>query len=160
VNRRANDLLAATPWAVKQVRVYQRLAETDPEKYRPALGDSLFNLLYLHSAGLDKTTALTFAHQGLVLYEELAGLRPAGSDTPVDYDQLAAFNPNEYWDWPKLTGALRNLAYALRAAGDSIAGSAAMRNRVNVADRLVKTDPGKWQAEVDLAHKQAAAYGN
>jgi hypothetical protein len=158
----ANKFNDAATALLDGILIYQRLVQIDRAKYQPRLADFFFRVLYNYGGGLSQATAtaLDVAKQGLVVYEELAGLRTAGSNTPVDYDRLAAFNPNEYWDWPKLTGALHNLAYALRAAGDSIAGTAAMRNRVNVADRLVKTDPGKWQAELDLAQKQAAAYGN
>ncbi|MFJ3658251.1 tetratricopeptide repeat protein, partial [Streptomyces nigra] len=110
VTQKAGDHAAAAEWKIKEIRVYERLTQVDPEKNRPLLANALFRLVYNFGSGLDNTAALAFAEQGLKEYELLAGLRSMGSTTPVDYEQLAGRTPNKYWEWALLTGALYNLA--------------------------------------------------
>ncbi|MFG1755995.1 hypothetical protein, partial [Streptosporangium sandarakinum] len=92
-------------------------------------------------------------------YEELAGLRQPGSQNPVDYDHLAAFTPNEHWGWHLLSGALWNLAWVLKEAGDTPAAAGWMVRRVRVYERLVQVDPLRWQPELTQAQADAAAFG-
>ncbi|QKW10075.1 hypothetical protein HUT18_30310 [Streptomyces sp. NA04227] len=156
----AGDRTAAAAWTVKRIQVYERLTQADSAKYRPFLASALWELIYYRQTGLDAAVALNFAQKGLRVYETLAGLRQPGTTSPVDYEQLADFTPNEYWDWHELTGALYNLAHLHKAAdGDSTAGQAEMRSRVRVAERLVEVDPAKWTTELDQARSQAAAFG-
>ena len=155
---RTADLSAAAAAQIKQVCVYQRLAADDMVKYRPKVADALFYLLYYYHSGMSVESSVSFGEQAVYEYELLAGLRTAGSTADVDYEKLDGFTPNPYWEWHSLTGALYVLAYALRSAGDPVAGSAVMKSRVRVAERLVNEDAMKWQKELDLAHKQAAAF--
>ncbi|MFB8243431.1 hypothetical protein ACFC58_43575, partial [Kitasatospora purpeofusca] len=89
--------------------------------------------------------------------ETLAGLRPAGSTAPVDYDQLAGLTTNEYW--PLLPGALQNLAQVDKKLGDVASGAAVMQRRVRVYERLVQLDPIKYQTALTQAIAAAAAFG-
>ncbi|GAB2498549.1 hypothetical protein GCM10027187_75360 [Streptosporangium sandarakinum] len=107
----------------ERVRVYQRMAEADRGTYLPRVAIALFELVLYHRAGLSPASALAFAHDGLAAYEELAGLREPGSQNPVDYDHLTAFTPNGYWGWHLLSGALWNLAWVLKEAGDTLAAA-------------------------------------
>jgi hypothetical protein len=156
--REINDKVSATQWMVQRVRLYERMTEADPSA-RKGLSRAIYLLLDTYRSGLKPSEVLYYAHRGVTVNESLAGLlalNPAGS---VNYDGLTAFAPNEYWAWPYLTGALYNLAYACKAAGDMTAGSKAMKDRVKVAERMVQVDPIRWQEELDRAHTQAAAFG-
>lgn len=158
--REANQTALATQWSVNRVRVQERLADvntgtSEAERYQSDQGRAIYDLLDSYRGGLTPQITLTFAHQAVRLYETLAGLSPVGS---VNYDQLAIFTPNQYWAWPNLSGALFNLAYALKGIGDIIAGRRAMTNRVKLAERLVQVDPVKWKAELERAQSQAAAF--
>ncbi|WP_283135762.1 hypothetical protein [Rhizohabitans arisaemae] len=155
-NHEAGNHTAAADWTIKRIRVYERLAQTDPVKHRPSLADAVFELIFYHRAGLDPAAVHTYAQQGLTVYEELAGLRQPGVTGPVDYDQLASVVPNQHW--PSLAGALWNLAWVKREAGDRTAGAAWMARRVRVFERLVQIDPDKWQASLTQAEAEAASF--
>ncbi|MFH8371897.1 hypothetical protein, partial [Streptomyces sp. NPDC018031] len=159
VAHEAGDYAAAASWTVKQVRAFERLVQKDPEQHRPSLAQALFELLHYFRPGLHAESAKTFAQQGVEVYEVLAGLRSPGSTEPVNYNQLAAFTPNQYWEWPKLTGALYNQAYALRQAGDIAEAAGAMGCRINICERLALADPDKYQAALAQAQAEAAAFG-
>ncbi|MFJ5549434.1 hypothetical protein, partial [Streptomyces sp. NPDC093225] len=120
--------LAAFAWKLRQVGkgkeaaeamldrldILMRLAGIEPDKYRPMVGAALIDLLTGFRAGLGAATALSMARRTVQLYEELAGIRPTGSTAPVDYQNLTAFTPNQYWYSPggaSLANALYQLAY-------------------------------------------------
>ncbi|MFE7584924.1 hypothetical protein ACFU5Y_25570, partial [Streptomyces gardneri] len=115
--QRAGDHTTAATWKIKEIRVWERLFTTDPDKYRPNLADAIFTLLWNYRAS-DTTLTLTLGEQGLREYEVLAGLRAAGTTTPVNYGNLTPFTPNQFWDWPQLPGTLFGLALAAQRAGD------------------------------------------
>ena len=159
MGREAGDNEAAASWTVKRLRVYQRFAQVDAVTYRPMVADGLWELIYYHRSGLDDAAKKGFAHEGLVAYEELAGLRAPGSQTPVDYEQLAAFTPNQFWGWHMLSGALWNLAWVIRESGDIATATGWMVKRVRVYERLVQVDPVRWQPELTQAQVDAASFG-
>lgn len=156
VNREIGDHPAAAAWTAKRIKLYERLVKEDSTKHQPALAAALFEQLHYHRGGLETTSALAFAKQGLEVYESLAGLRPSGSQEAVSYEQLGNLNPNEYWDWPFLSGALYNLAWVNREAGDHPTALEWMLKRVKVYERLNQMDSAKYasalaQAQADVA---------
>lgn len=109
---------------IRRVKIYERLAESDPDIYQPELGKSLSALLNYNYAYDDRKTldwglALVFAEQCLHIYEELAGLRLPGSLASVDYEQLESFIPNPYWN--ALSSALFNLYLVYKEVGNHLA---------------------------------------
>ncbi|MFE7584925.1 hypothetical protein ACFU5Y_25575, partial [Streptomyces gardneri] len=148
----------AATWKIKEIRVWERLFTTDPDKYRPKLADAIFTLLWNYRTGLDTSLAQALGQRGLREQEILAGLRPAGSTAPVDYEILAAHTPNEFWDWHDLTGALYNLALVHKKAGDLATGLQFMLRQVKVYERLAQVDPVNYQAALDQARADAAAF--
>lgn len=125
----------------------------------PQLAEALFRLFWVFGPGPVGASTLTLAEQGVREYEILAGLRPAGSTAPVDYDQLADITPNQYWEWPLLTGALQNMAQVHKNLGDVASRAAVMQRRVRVYERLVQLDPIKYQTALTQAEAAAAAFG-
>ncbi|MFE7182230.1 LGFP repeat-containing protein, partial [Streptomyces erythrochromogenes] len=111
----------------ESIAIYLRLIAVDPETYLPLLGEALINLLGANRADMDVDTARSIGRLAVTVYERLAGLRPADSQAPVDYEGLTAFTPNDYWHNPTsgkadLAEALYYLAHTQRETGDMPAG--------------------------------------
>ncbi|GAA3195094.1 PLAT/LH2 domain-containing protein [Actinocorallia longicatena] len=85
--------------------------------------------------------AVAAAEAAVVRDEEQAGIRPAGSADPVDYERLAEFTPNPFWGPPHLVTALSELAFAYQHAGRTAEAVAAMGRRALAYRRLAGADP-------------------
>ncbi|MGN9845168.1 hypothetical protein ACTMTI_44300 [Nonomuraea sp. H19] len=162
-HRDRDAMRSAAAAAVARVRVYERLAQLEPVVHKPTFGFALVNDLLGHfGGGLRPAAALAFAQQGVHLYEELAGLRPTGSTAPVDYDNLAAFTPNEHWGRPgnsHLATALMELATSHRDLDDMATAAVVAIRRVRVYERLAQLEPTTYQASLSQAKADAAAFG-
>ncbi|MEV4067843.1 tetratricopeptide repeat protein, partial [Nonomuraea dietziae] len=144
---KAGRLKEATEAVADGSRIFARLIEINPDKYRPAQAAALVDLLNTgFGAALGPQQALGYAKQAVLLYEELAGIRPPGSTAAVDYQNLGAFTPNEYWAHPRLAYALYLLARAYNAAGDLATGAVVMGpQRIKLLERLAQHDPDKYR---------------
>ncbi|MFB8241127.1 hypothetical protein ACFC58_31800, partial [Kitasatospora purpeofusca] len=142
------DTVSQCKVLVQAIRVYERLTPVDPVKFRPQLAEALFRLFWNFGSEPVGPAALPLAEQGVREYETLAGLRPAGSTAPVDYDQLAGFTPNQYWEWPLLTGALQNMATAAWTAEDRPGAAAWKIKQIRVYERLTTVDPVKFRPQL------------
>ncbi|MCX4806937.1 hypothetical protein OG594_35855 [Streptomyces sp. NBC_01214] len=158
--QRAGDLATAAATMTQRVEVYERLSEADPDKFRPALAEALYDVLFEHRNGLEPATAMALAQRAVMVDEVLAGIRPPGSQQPVDYRQLAGFTPNQYWDHPYLGRALYLLAMFQQRAGDLATAAATMTQRVEVYERLSEADPDKFRPALAEARLDAATFSH
>ncbi|KIZ17349.1 hypothetical protein SNA_15165 [Streptomyces natalensis ATCC 27448] len=163
--REANNDAAAATILIQRVRLAERLAGADPNTYKSLLGSILVHQFIGDAkwrAELGSQAALSWAQRGVQVYEELAGLRPAGSTTPVNYENLAAFTPNTYW-WDPSTGGLASalwfLALAYREANNDAAAATILIQRVRLAERLAGADPNTYKSLLVHARADAAAFG-
>ncbi|MEV4067842.1 hypothetical protein, partial [Nonomuraea dietziae] len=159
----AGDLATgAVVMGPQRIRLLERLAQHDPGKYRPVLATGLtLDLINSgFSAALGPQPSLSYAKQAVRLYEELAGIRSPGSTAAVDYENLAAFTPNEYWAHPALAYALYLLARAYKEAEDLATGAMVMGpQRVKLLERLAQHDPDLYGPALTQAKADAAAFG-
>lgn len=159
---KSGDSAGATAALIDRVEILARLSQIDSVKYGPLLGAALIDLVGRHRAELGSQAALSWAQRGVQVYEELAGLRPAGSTTPVNYENLAAFTPNTYW-WDPSTGGLASalwfLALAYREANNDAAAATILIQRVRLAERLAGADPNTYKSLLVHARADAAAFG-
>ncbi|MFA7754125.1 hypothetical protein V5F01_10780 [Streptomyces sp. NRRL B-2790] len=164
-HREADDVSAGAAVMVQRVRLVERLTQTDPSTYQLLLGKCVVNQMVSDTkwrAALGPEAALFWAQRGVRVYEELAGLRTAGSTGPIDYENLSAFMPNTFWYEPAtgaLCSALYFLAYAHREADDVSAGAAVMVQRVRLVERLTQTDPSTYQPLLAQARADAVDFG-
>ncbi|MEH0586853.1 hypothetical protein QA942_23300 [Streptomyces sp. B21-106] len=137
----SGDLHDAATTMTKRVKVFERLAESDPVNRLPDLGEALYQVISGHRDGLDPTAAMTLAHRAVAVSEQLALIRPPDSQQPVNYDQLSGFTPNQYWTGHYLIGALYYLAQIQHDSGDLHDAATTMTKRVKVFERLAESDP-------------------
>ena len=130
-----------------RIALYERLAETNPTAYRPRLATVLLELGDFRDE--DPAGALAAARGSVLILEQDIGI--------LDYGALATLTPTPLWD--TLSTALRQVAVALRNAGDPAAAHDAMTRRVALHRRLADADPTRYQAALEQAITDAAEFG-
>jgi hypothetical protein len=151
----AGRQVAATEALRERVAILERLTALD-RKHMPTLV-TVLNDYVAHRAG-DPAGAVKAGERAVRLAEELARLRPVGSDQLVDYDRLVEHAPNEFWAGHYLQEALFYLSHAQWDTGNRPAAITTKRKRVRVFERLVDADPDQYQQDLLFATADLETY--